>query len=161
MLQPVTMIQHTVRSHSDALISEFLYILTFHHISKEETDVFPDIGFLCDHFLCQSPRTHLVLFLQYFFCIQHGNTIVFLLIHLLIDFHRCLRILRLNNEKQFVTSHITFYRVVPSLITDIQKIRKNLHIYEGTGSFINLILQFDPGRFQLLWIRFSSLFQLL
>ena len=134
MLQTETMIQYTVRCHTDLAVTELFYGITFFYISKEEINIILHICFFRFHFFCKSVIFDCIAILacacHHFFCIENGHAVVFLPIHLFIQFHRFFCILRFHDQKQLVVAKITFDSIVPCLVFHIEKVSKDLHIYK-------------------------------
>ena len=159
MLQTETVVQHTVCSDSDPVLTKLFDTFTFDDISEEEIDVCLHIRLFCDQFLCQGSFFYFPFCLLYFFCIQNCCPEKFLLIHVLIDFHGSFRVLWFHDQKQLVVSEISFDGIVPAFVPHIQKIRQNLHIDKLAALLMQPVSQLISRFFQFFWIGFSSLFQ--
>ena len=100
-----------------------------------------------------------MLFPHQLLCIQHCGTGEFLLIHSLVNVHGFFRICRFHDQKELIVSKISFHRIVPALIPDIQKICKDLDINKFPASFMQAVAKLISRLFQLPWVCFLSLLQ--
>ena len=119
MLDPVVVVQHTVLGNTDPAFPQFIDIGTFHHFSKEEIHIGPDVIPAGFHLFCQGIVKNLMVVCQNTLRIQNRHLIIFLLIQFLIDLHGCAGIFRLYDQGKLVIRHIALYRVAPFFIPDI------------------------------------------
>ena len=157
VLQTVAVVQDTVRRHAHAAPAQLLHTLTFHHIPEEKINICLHMRLPRSHFPCQRSGPYRMFLLQNLLRIQHRGAEELFLIHLLVNVHGSLCILRLHHQKQLIIPQISFHGIVPPLIPDIQQIRQNLYIHKLPAALVQPVAQLISGLLKLLRVCLAPL----
>ena len=160
MLQTEAVIQHTVRCDSDFIFPQLVHRLALHDIAEEEMNVRSHVVFFGNHFLREGTLFREELSFHDPLRVQHCCPVKFLPVHLPVDFHSVLGIGRLHHKKQLIVPQISFHRIVPSLITDVQEVSENLYIDLLPAALIKAVAQLIAGFLHFPRICLFPLFEL-